>query len=75
METKAMNANFIGTLLIAIVGLAVVAVLVSKSANTGNVFTSAGTGFASVLNAATSPVTGQGVNAASTFGITSQAGY
>jgi hypothetical protein len=69
-----MNANFIGTLLLAVVGVAVVAVIVSKNANTASVLTSAGTGFGSILNAATSPVTGSGVNATTT-GITSLGGY
>jgi PRD1 phage membrane DNA delivery len=42
----------------AIVSLAVIAVLVSKSANTGTVVTSIGTAFASDLKAATSPLGG-----------------
>jgi PRD1 phage membrane DNA delivery len=66
--------NFIGPLLLAVIGVAIVAVLVSNNANTASVLTSAGTGFASILNAATSPVTGSGINATST-GITSLAGY
>jgi hypothetical protein len=50
----------------AIVGLAVVAVLVSKNADTGTVVTSAGTAFATAIGAAVSPVTGS-----STSGLTS----
>lgn len=42
----------------AIVGLALVAVLVSRNAQTPQVITSAGTAFSGVLRAATGPVTG-----------------
>lgn len=46
------------TIATAIVGVAVIAVIVSKNAQTGTVLTSAGTAFASALSAATAPVTG-----------------
>lgn len=46
------------TVATAIVGVAILAVLVSKNANTSGVITSAGGAFASALNAATSPITG-----------------
>lgn len=45
---------------IAIVGVALLAVLVSKRAQTPAVFTSAGNAFANSLRAATGPVTGNG---------------
>lgn len=43
---------------LAIIGVAVIAVLVSKGANTGNVFGSIGTSISNILCAALSPVTG-----------------
>jgi len=46
------------TVLTAIVGLAIIAVLVSKNANTSGVITSGGTAFAQAVGAAVSPVTG-----------------
>ena len=48
------------TVATAIVGLATIAVLVGKQAQTGAVITSAGNAFASDLKAAVSPVTGAG---------------
>lgn len=42
----------------AIIGVAIIAVLVSNNAQTANVITSATTGFANDLSAAVSPVTG-----------------
>lgn len=48
------------TILTAIIGLAVIAVLVSNHANTGNVLSSGGNAFASILKAATAPVSGGG---------------
>lgn len=42
----------------AIVGLAVLATLVSRNANTAGVITSAGNAFTGALRAATGPVTG-----------------
>lgn len=58
------------TVATAIVGLAIVAVLVSKNAQTGTVIQSATSGFASDLSAAVSPVTGGGG-----FGVGTQAGF
>lgn len=51
-------------ILTAIIGLAVVAVLVSNHANTGNVLTSGGTAFSNILKAAVSPVSGSGIGGA-----------
>lgn len=48
------------TVLTAIIGVAIIAVLVSQKANTSNVITSAGNAFTGALNAAVSPVTGGG---------------
>lgn len=42
----------------AIIGLAVLAVILSKNANTSNVISAAGSGFNSLLAAAISPVAG-----------------
>lgn len=50
------------TVATAIVGVAILAVLVSKNAQTGSVITAAGTAFSSALNAATSPVTGNSLS-------------
>lgn len=49
----------------AIIGVAILAVLVSKQANTAGVIDAASTGFARALGAATAPVTG---NSFGTFG-------
>lgn len=46
------------TVATAIVGLAIVATLVSKNANTSGVINSGGNAFSSALQAATAPVTG-----------------
>lgn len=43
---------------VAVVGVAIVAVLVSKNAQTSQLINSAGTALASVLKAATGPVSG-----------------
>lgn len=50
--------NSIASILTAIVGVAVLAVIVSKNANTAGVLTAGGTAFASALGAAEAPVTG-----------------
>lgn len=44
----------------AIVGVAILAVLVSKNSNTTGVLQAAGTAFSSALGVATGPVTGRG---------------
>lgn len=46
------------TIAVAIVGVATLAVLVSKNANTSGVISSAGQAFSGALNAATGPVSG-----------------
>lgn len=46
------------TIATAIVGLAIIAVVVSKKADTANVFTQAGKAFSSIIGAAVAPVTG-----------------
>lgn len=48
----------IGTILMAVVGLAIIAVLVSRNAQTSQVIGSAGSAFSNILRAATSPVGG-----------------
>jgi hypothetical protein len=50
--------NGMVTVAMAIVGVAIIAVLVSKNANTANVITSVGKSISSAINAATSPVGG-----------------
>jgi hypothetical protein len=61
------------TVLTAIVGIALIAVLVSKNANTSGVIGAGGNAFAQALEAATGPVTGnnpQISTGASSFGVT-----
>jgi hypothetical protein len=55
-----MNSIWSGivTILVAIIGVAIVAVLVSKNANTSGVIKSGGSAFAQMLGAAEAPVTG-----------------
>ncbi len=48
------------TVLVAIIGVAILATLVSKNANTAAVLKSATGGFATMLGAATAPVSGGG---------------
>ncbi len=50
--------NSIVTVLTAIIGVAIIAVLVSRNAQTGGVITAAGQAFANDLTAAVAPVTG-----------------
>ena len=47
------------TVLTAIVGVAIIAVLVSNKAQTGSILTAGGNAFSTSLEAAVSPVTGQ----------------
>jgi hypothetical protein len=57
------------TVLTAIVGLAIIATLVSKNAQTGSIITAGGSAFSGALAAAEAPVTGSsGLNVAGTFG-------
>jgi hypothetical protein len=66
------------TIAAGVIGVAIIAVLVSNKAQTGNVLASAGGAFSNVLSAATAPVTGNAaqpnVNVGSSnsgFGLTS----
>jgi hypothetical protein len=52
--------NSVVTVLVAIIGVAIVAVLVSRNANTTGVISAASTGFSGALGTALSPVTGSG---------------
>ena len=47
------------TVLTAIIGVAIIAVLVSRNANTAGVLTAGGSAFSGALGTALSPVTGQ----------------
>lgn len=51
----------ISTILLAIVGVAILAVIVSKNANTAKVIESSGQAFSKALATAISPVTGNAV--------------
>jgi hypothetical protein len=57
--------SLISTILVSVIGLAIVAVVVSNRANTASVIGASGTGLANVIAAAVSPVTGA-TSAAST---------
>lgn len=62
-----MGENFITgivTVLMAVIGLAIIAVLVSSNAQTGSVLSAGGNAFANILGAAESPVTGGGLGGA-----------
>lgn len=48
------------SVVVAIIGVAIIAVLVSKRADTANVLTAGGKAFTSILGAAVSPVSGGG---------------
>lgn len=50
------------TIAVAIVGVATLAVLVSRNANTAGVVRAGGSAFAEMLRAATGPVSGGGMN-------------
>lgn len=56
----------IAALVTAVIGLAIVAVLVSKNAQTPQVLQAASSGLGSIIAQAVSPVTGQNVQAAGT---------
>lgn len=49
-----------GGIALAIVGLAIIAVLVSRNAQTANVITSAGRAFSGAISSAVAPVSGSG---------------
>jgi hypothetical protein len=46
------------TVLMAIIGVAIIAVLVSRNAQTGSVLTAGGNAFSGILGSALSPITG-----------------
>ena len=52
------------TVLLAIVGVAILAVLVSRNAQTANVLTAGGGAFSNILSAAEGPVTGNSLGSA-----------
>lgn len=52
--------NSVVTVLVAVIGLALVATLVSRNAQTGQVLTSGGRAFSGILGTALSPVSGSG---------------
>jgi len=58
-----------GVIAAGIIGLATIAVLVSRNAQTGQVITSGGNAFANLISAAVSPVSGGG------FGVGSANGF
>lgn len=60
-----MNQNMIESIVTigtAIIGVAILAVLVSKKSNTAGVIQSAASGFSNALGTAVSPVTGASIN-------------
>lgn len=63
------------TVLIALVGLATVAVLVSRNAATSQVIAAGSQGFAGALGAALSPVTGSNAEFGPAFGFTGLNGF
>jgi hypothetical protein len=63
------------TVMTAIIGLAIVAVLVSKNANTSGVIGAGGSAFSRALSAAEAPVTGTSSMGASFQGFSGDAGY
>lgn len=50
------------TVLTAIIGVAIIAVLVSRNSQTSQVLSASGNAFSNVLGTALSPVTGKGIN-------------
>jgi acid phosphatase family membrane protein YuiD len=59
------------TVLTAIVGVAIIAVLVSNKAQTGSILTAGGNAFATAIEAAVSPVTGSSPSIGSNYGLNS----
>jgi hypothetical protein len=55
------------TVAVAIVGVAILAVLVSKNSNTAAVIKESGAAFSNALSVAVSPITGRGVGMATSF--------
>lgn len=62
----------ITAILTAIVGVAIVAVIVSRQSNTANVISSAAAGFSTALGVAVSPITGGGSQFGPLTGFTGQ---
>jgi hypothetical protein len=60
--------NSMTVLLSAIIGVAILSVLVSKNSNTTGVIGAASTGFEGILGAAEGPITGNGVGAGTGLG-------
>lgn len=63
------------TVATAIIGLAIIAVLVSKNANTSNVIGAGGSAFSRALATAEAPVTGTASMGSSFSGFSGDAGY
>jgi hypothetical protein len=59
----------VATVAVAIIGVATLAVLVSKKADTGNVISQAGKAFSSALATAVSPVTGSNAGVGNGYGL------
>lgn len=62
------------TIAAGVIGVAIIAVLVSKNAQTSQVIGSAGSAFSNVLSAATGPVTGKAASPVNNFGANSLGG-
>lgn len=60
--------NAVVTIATAIVGVAILSVLVSRNANTAGVLSAGGSAFAQALSAATAPVTGNSGTPSMPFG-------
>ncbi len=61
------TVDSIVSVLTAIVGLAIVSVLVSKNANTSGVITAGGSAFSTVIGAAVSPISGTGLSSSNSI--------
>lgn len=59
MDTGAFGSALV-SIILAVIGVAIIAVLVSSQAQTANVLTAGGTAISKVLGSALSPVTGSG---------------
>ena len=69
-----MNSNFVGSMVVVltgIIGVALLAVLVSKNAQTPQVIGAAGSAFSNALATAVSPVTGSSSGGGVSFGLPS----
>ncbi len=63
------------TILLAVVGIALLAVLVSRNSNTANVLSAGGNAFSNILKAATGPVSGYGLGTSIGNGMMGPASY